>query len=41
MSAQDRAKTYEEAIDRCVERLRKQIIRYKGKMRSTKKNIHH
>ena len=41
LSAQDVAKTYEEAIDRCVVRLRKQVIRYKGKMRSTKKNIHH
>ena len=41
LSAQDAAKTYEKAIDGCVERLRKQIIRYKDKLRSTKKNIHH
>ncbi len=41
LNAQDVAQTYEKAIDGCVERLRKQIIRYKDKLRSTKKNIHH
>lgn len=41
LSAQDGAQTYEEAIDQCVERLRKQLIRYKDKLRSTKKDVHH
>lgn len=31
--AQDEATTYEEAIDRCVTRLRRQILKYKGKRR--------
>ena len=31
--AQDEAHTYEEAIDRCVIRLRRQILKYKGKKR--------
>ncbi len=32
--AQEEAHTYEEAIDRCVSRLRRQILKYKGKRRS-------
>ena len=32
--AQEEATTYEEAIDRCVSRLRRQILKYKGKRRS-------
>ncbi|MBX2818708.1 MAG: ribosome-associated translation inhibitor RaiA [Rhodothermaceae bacterium] len=31
LKAQDIAGSYEEAIDRCVQRLRRQILRYKGK----------
>ncbi len=31
--AQEEATTYEEAIDRCVSRLRRQILKYKGKRR--------
>ncbi len=31
--AQEEAVTYEEAIDRCVRRLRRQILKYKGKRR--------
>lgn len=31
--AQDKAGSYEEAIDRCVSRLRRQIIKYKRKHR--------
>ena len=31
--AQEEAHTYEEAIDRCVSRLRRQIIKYKDKRR--------
>ena len=35
LTAQDKASTYEEAIDRCVSRLRRQILRYKGKQRKS------
>lgn len=31
LTAQGHAASYEEAIDRCVSRLRRQILRYKGK----------
>ncbi len=41
LTAQDVAATHEEAIDRCVERLRKQIIRYKARLRRTDQDIHH
>ncbi|MDX1545848.1 MAG: ribosome-associated translation inhibitor RaiA [Rhodothermales bacterium] len=41
LAAQDAGSTHEEAIDRCVERLRKQIIRYKAKLRSKKRDVHH
>ena len=40
LSARDQAGTYEDAIDRCVERLKKQIIKYKDQLRSTQKNAH-
>ena len=30
-TAQEQAKSYEEAIDRCVSRLRRQVMKYKGK----------
>lgn len=30
-TAQDEARSYEEAIDRCVSRLRRQVMKYKGK----------
>ena len=33
LTAHDQASSYEEAIDRCVNRLRRQIMRYKGKRR--------
>ncbi|MFQ5569942.1 MAG: ribosome hibernation-promoting factor, HPF/YfiA family [Rhodothermales bacterium] len=39
--AHDVAATYEDAIDQCVERLRKQIIKYKAKLRRVDKNIRH
>ena len=31
--AHEEAHTYEEAIDRCVSRLRRQVLKYKGKRR--------
>ncbi len=33
LTAQDRAATFEEAVDRCVLRLRRQVLRYKDKLR--------
>jgi putative sigma-54 modulation protein len=33
ITAQDEAQTYEAAIDRCVARLRRQILKYKAKRR--------
>ena len=41
LAAQDAAGTHEEAIDRCVEHLRRQLKRYKAKLRSTDKDVHH
>ena len=35
LTAQDQAHSYEEAIDRCIIRLRRQILKYKGKRRSS------
>ena len=34
LSAHDMASTHEEAIDRCAERLRRQLLRYKAKLRN-------
>jgi putative sigma-54 modulation protein len=39
LSARDEASTHEEAIDHCVDRLRRQIMRYKAKLRSTNKHV--
>ncbi len=33
LTAQDRASTFEEAVDRCVLRLRRQVLKYKDKLR--------
>ena len=41
LMAEDQASTHEEAIDHCVERLRRQILRYKAKLRSNNKDYHH
>lgn len=41
LTAQNTGTTHEEAIDRVVERLRKQLIRYKAKLRSKDKYVHH
>ena len=40
LSAQDSASTFEEAIDNCVERLRRQVLKYKDKLKSKDKNYH-
>ncbi len=40
LTASDSAPSHEVAIDHCVERLRRQILRYKAKLRSTNKDLH-
>ena len=40
LSAQDTGTTHEEAIDRCVERLRRQVLKYKDKLKRTDKDAH-
>lgn len=40
LTARDAADTHEEAINRCVEQLRRQIIRYKDKLRAVDKDVH-
>ena len=40
LSASDAAATHEQAIDNCVERLRRQVLKYKAKLRSTDKDAH-
>ncbi len=40
LTATDQAATHEAAIDGCVERLRRQVIKYKKKLRSTDKDAH-
>lgn len=40
LSASDIAGSHEEAIDRCVSRLRRQLLRYKAKLRSTDRDSH-
>jgi len=40
LSAEDRADTHKEAINLCVDHLRRQLERYKSKLRSTDKDAH-
>ena len=40
LAAQHQGTTYEEAIDQCVNSLRRQLIRYKAKLRSKQKMVH-
>ncbi|NND71827.1 MAG: ribosome-associated translation inhibitor RaiA [Rhodothermales bacterium] len=37
LSARDMASSHEEAIDRCAQRLRRQLLRYKAKLRGRRK----
>lgn len=39
LTARDSADTHEEAVDHCVERLRRQLMRYKAKLKSTDKEF--
>ena len=38
LSARNSASSHEEAIDQCVDRLRRQLVRYKDKLKSTDKD---
>lgn len=40
LSAHDAAATHEEAIDHCVEGLRRQLLKYKSKLRRKDRNEH-
>jgi len=40
LSAQDAGQTYQEAINGCVRQLRRQVLRYKEKIRSKDKDSH-
>lgn len=40
LSAEDSAGTHEEAINQCVDHLRRQLEKYKSKLRSTEKDVH-
>lgn len=41
LKAEHTGTTHEEAIDQCVSRLRRQILKYKDKLRSKDKNFQH
>lgn len=40
LAASESGRTHEDAIDRCVRTLRRQLKRYKAKLRSTDRNYH-
>lgn len=40
LSAEDSASTHEEAINLCVDHLRRQLEKYKSNLRSTEKDVH-
>jgi putative sigma-54 modulation protein len=40
LSAEDTAPTYEQAINQCVNHLRRQLKKYKARLRSTDKDAH-
>lgn len=40
LAANDAAPTYEKAIDNCVERLRRQLLKYKSRLRGTDRDEH-
>ena len=40
LSAEDTAPTYEQAINQCVDHLRRQLKKYKARLRSTDKDVH-
>lgn len=40
LTAQDAGSTYQDAVNGCVRQLRRQVLRYKGKIRSKDKDSH-
>lgn len=40
LTAQDDGTTYQDAVNGCVRQLRRQVLRYKGKIRSTDQHVH-
>lgn len=40
LRAQETASTHREAVDSCARQLRRQLLRFKDQMRSTKKDVH-
>ena len=40
LSAQETGTTHEEAIDRCVRSLQRQVKKYKAKLKDTNKDVH-
>lgn len=40
LTAQDAGSTYQDAVTGCVRQLRRQVLRYKGKIRSKDKDSH-
>lgn len=40
LTAQDAGSSYQDAVSGCVRQLRRQVLRYKGKIRSTDKDVH-
>lgn len=40
LTAQHAAPTYQEAVTSCVRQLRRQVLRYKGRLRSTDQDVH-
>lgn len=40
LSAEDAASTYEQAINLCVDHLRRQLEKYKAQLRSTDRDVH-
>ncbi len=41
LTARETAETHEEAINRCLSQLRRQVLRYKERLRSVDKDVHH
>ncbi|MEM1127122.1 MAG: ribosome-associated translation inhibitor RaiA [Bacteroidota bacterium] len=40
LTATAQAETHEQAVDECVDRLRRQVLKYKERLRSTDKDVH-
>ncbi len=40
LAAHANGRTHEEAVDECVSRMKRQVVRFKDKIRNTKKDLH-